>query len=297
MALRRRRAQVLRRWPAEIARPILGHDRARHAAAGRARGLLPFWIAVPVRLDDAFGRAGPGFLADVLWGQYCLFECIRLQDDVFDGHTTDLALVYGANQFLVEAERAFARQFSRPSPFWPAFWRALERSTQAIVRVDALQRRRGRAPARLAREYAGVAAVLGVGTTAVCLRNRRPAAAARLQAIADEWAIGDQILDDLDDVADDLRRGRFNYVAQRVGGRAVGLEPVRRSVARAIALGDGASLVLGDARKRFDRAAVLAGRLGLPGVTAVADAARRMVDDRVRGFARAQARLAFEGRL
>ena len=238
-----------------------------------------------------------GLLGDALWGQYCLFKCIRLQDDVFDGHATDLTLVYAADLFLVEAERAFAPHFPRRSPFWTVFWPALESTARAIVTVDALQRRPGCDPARLAREYARVAAVLKVGAAAVCLGHRRAADAAALDALADEWAIADQILDDLDDVADDLRRGRFNYVAQRLcrgrGADALTAAEARRAVARALARGGGADRVLDDAGRRFARAARAARDLGVPAVAELTAAGSRAVDARRRAFLGAQARLAF----
>ena len=259
---------------------------------------LPFWLVVPWKLDEAYRSRGVGgartsFLADVLWGQYCLFQCIRLQDDVFDGHTKDLALVYAADQFLIDAERTFAKHFPRSSRFWDAFWPAFESTTQAIVRVDELQKRIGCDPARLGREYAKVAAVLKVGTAAVCFAHGRPGGVAALDRFADDCAIGDQILDDLEDVDEDLRRGRFNYVAQRIcGGRAgrARSDPAeaRREIARALALGDAAGRIIGDARRHFDRAAVTADGLRIPALGALTAGARRSVHGLERAFHRAQ---------
>ncbi len=244
-------------------------------------------------LDEAYRpRPARAFLADVLWGQYCLFQCIRLQDDVFDRHTADLALVYASDQFLIEAERTFARHFPRSSRFWGVFHRALEATTLAIVRVDELQKRLGCRPARLAREYAKVGAIFKVGATAVCLKRRRPGRIAALGRFADDCAAGDQILDDLEDVEDDLRRGRFNYVAQRIcvrraRGRA-DAEQAGREIARALALGDGAERILGDAGRHFARAALAAEGLGVPAVGAVAAAAGRSVRELRQAFHRAQ---------
>lgn len=257
---------------------------------------LPFWLVVPWRLDEAYRarRNGPrgSFLDDVLWAQYCLFQCIRLQDDVFDGHTKDLALVYAADQFLIEAERTFAKHFARSARFWDVFRGAVETTTRAIVRVDELQRRVGCDPARLAREYAKVAAVLEVGTAAVCIAHRRTGDAAALSRFADECAMADQILDDLEDVEDDLQRGRFNYVAQRICGRRASRpsdpDAARRQIARALALGDGGERILDDARRRFDRAAVTAEGLGIPAVSAMAADARRSLDALRRAHHRAQ---------
>jgi hypothetical protein len=260
---------------------------------------MPFWLLVPCRLDEAFRSrrtrgGGPAALADILWGQYCLFQCIRLQDDVFDGHATDLALVYAANQFLVEAESAFAKCLPRTSRFWGVFWKALESTTQAIVRVDAMQKRIGCDPARLAREYARVAAVLKVGTAAVCFGRRRTRDLAALGRFADSYAMADQILDDLDDVAEDLRRRRFNYVAQRLcGGRVRRLEVARRAIARALVSGEGGDLILGDARRHLARAAATADGLDLPALRDYAAQAGRALDSRRRALHRTRLELVF----
>jgi hypothetical protein len=258
---------------------------------------MPSWMVVPRALNAAYrsngSRPGRSFLADVLWGQYCLFQCIRLQDDVFDGHTTDLALVYASDQFLIEAERTFAKHFARSSRFWAVFRKAVESTTRAILQVDELQKRVGCDPARLAREYAKVNAIFKVGTTAVCLQHRRPRDVAAVDRFADDYAMADQILDDLDDVEEDLRRGRFNYVAQRICGRRAGRalsdpKEARREIGRALALGDGADRVLGDARRRFERASVTADRLRIPAMGALATAGRRSVHELQGAFHRAQ---------
>jgi hypothetical protein len=221
------------------------------------------------------------FLADAVWGQFCLFQCVRLQDDVFDRHSADAALVYAGDQFLIESERTLARHFPITSPFWEIWRTAFETTTRSIVTVDAMQKRVGGDPARLGRQYAKVGAIFQVGAAAVCLAHRKPRAIGPVRRFFDAIAIGDQILDDLDDVEDDLRRGRFNYVAQRLqGGHA--------RLARALVAGDGADVILGDARRHFTRAAAVARRLRIPGMTALAAAALRSVDERQRAFHRAQ---------
>jgi ribosomal protein L29 len=114
----------------------------------------------------------------------------------------------------------------------------------------------------------------------------------------DDVATGDQILDDLEDVDDDLRRGRFNYVAQRLCRGRVGtfdIEKVRREIARALALDDGADRVLDDARRRFVRASATAARMRIPALVALAATAARSVDDLALGFHRAQVRRVMAG--
>ena len=262
---------------------VASMSRARDTRRSAAPARLPSWIAVPLALDAAYGPRSRGpFLRDVVWAQFCLFQCIRLQDDVFDRHTTDLALVFASDQYLVEAERTFARHFPRSSRFWEIFRSSVETTTRAIVQVDAWQRRLGVDPARLAREYAKVAAVLEVGAIAVCLAHRRGGAVADVRRFLDSAAIGDQILDDFEDLAEDLRRSRFNYVAQRLhdGGRPhAERRRAERQIAAALQRRDGVARILSDAERRFARAAAAARRLAIPALGEMAGAAQRSVRD------------------
>jgi hypothetical protein len=213
---------------------------------------------------------------DVLWAQFCLFLFVRIQDDLFDGQATDKRLIYAADQFLIEAERTFGRYFARSSPFWSLFHQALESSTRAILRVDQLQQEPCGRPAQLLEAYAQVAAIFKVGTAAVCLKMRRGRDLVALSRFADEMAMAGQILDDLEDVEEDLRRRRFNYVAKRLldGGRADPTQAVER-VAREIVLGDGARRVLGEAARHTQRAAAALERLDCPAASAQVESSLR----------------------
>ena len=201
------------------------------------------------------------FVEDVLWAQFCLFLFVRMQDDVFDGQAADKRLIYAADQFLVEAERTFGRHFARGSRLWSLFHQALETSTRAILRVDEMQSApRGR-PEDLLEAYAEVAAIFKVATAAVCLKTGRPGDIVALSRFADEMAMAGQILDDLEDVEEDLRRRRFNYVAKSLlDARPAEPADVVQHLARGIVLGDGALRVLSEAEVHVQRAsAALAG--------------------------------------
>jgi hypothetical protein len=192
---------------------------------------------------------------DVLWGQFCLFLFVRMQDDVFDGHEPDRRLIYAADQFLFEAERTFGRHFARSSRFWSLFHDALEASTRSIVRVDGMQRVADGRPEDLLKGYAEVAAIFKVGTAAVCIKTRRLTDLDALSRFADEMSMAGQIVDDLEDVEEDLRRGRFNYVAKRLlAGRTATSDEALPLLTREIVVADGAFRVLSEAESHVQRA-------------------------------------------
>jgi hypothetical protein len=209
----------------------------------------------------------PSFLGDVEWGQHCLFAFVRLQDDVLDGQAAGPALLFAADQYLFEAERAFGGHFSRASRFWSLLLESLETSTRAIVEADGWQRRPGRKAADLLPKYAEIAAVFRVGSAAVCLKAGRARDLPALARFSDGIATAGQICDDLIDVTEDLRRGRYNYVAQLLLGsarRALDAREAERRIARAIVSSDGADRVFREVRRNLAAAERAAGALPCP---------------------------------
>jgi len=151
------------------------------------------------------------FLNDILWGQYCLFLFVRIQDDLFDGQADSPSLLFASDQFLFEAECTFSNHFRCESPFWDIYRRCLQSTTRAIVYVDRLQQTQSSSPQKLLAEYAWVCAIFKVGSVAICAKFNRMKDFTRVAAFADEMAIAGQILDDLEDIEEDLQRKRFNY--------------------------------------------------------------------------------------
>ncbi len=259
---RRREAAWLSTWPRELRRVLEAAHGAKSAGATRkasSRRATPYWKLLPPALAAAYGhrRIGRQLVGDAVWGQHCLFAYVRLHDDVFDGQARDAALLFVADQYLVEAERTFARHFPRSSRFWTIFLDCLQTSTRAIVEVDAWQQRgQGHARSLLAK-YAEVAAIFKVGVTAVCLKAGRAADLPALARFSDGIARAGQICDDLTDVAEDLRRGRFNYVAQLLlpRRRRPSTEEAEAFIARAIVSSDGAARVFREVRRNLEAAA------------------------------------------
>jgi len=180
----------------------------------------PYWIAIPVvlarRWSDALATSGPRrtFLHDVLWAQYCLYISVRITDDIFDGQVRDPQMEPLAGRFHREADEAFARHFSERAEFWTHFRAHYLTSLKGIKGVDTLQRGEALAPRAILRGFANTSSIFKIGATAVCLASGRNSALPIIGSIADELAIGTQIVDDVRDMAEDLKRGRFNYAAR-----------------------------------------------------------------------------------
>lgn len=180
---------------------------------------LPYWRVLPIALRSRFGSgttrkpAPRKFLHDVQWAQYCLFLCIRFQDDVYDGQNRGAATIFACDQCLLEADGVFAKYFSPRSWFWKEYRESLRLATQSIVEVDALQRKSTSRPDELLDGYARVSSILKVGSAAVCALLNQRNAYKRVSLFCDELAKAGQIMDDIHDLEEDLGRKRFNYVA------------------------------------------------------------------------------------
>ena len=223
----------------------------------------------------------------MLWGQYCLFLFVRIHDDVFDGHATQASLVFAADALLVESERAFARHFDAGS-FWSLFRGYLDTSLRAIVEVDARQRGpNGMRRADLAL-YARVSAIFKTGAAAVCVRCRRLADLPSVERFIDGVAVATQILDDLVDTTDDLRRGRLNVAAAALfrhrAGSGAGRAQLVRQVARRARVEAALDRLFAEAATHLQRARAAADALGLVEASHYAESFERSLvklDDRL----------------
>lgn len=185
----------------------------------------PYWKLLPIWLAQVYGRrrVPRAVLNDILWGQYCLFKVIRIQDDLFDGHVTTPSLIYVSDQFLIEAERVFARHFEKSSSFWHHYRTALRTTTQTIVVADALQKKPVALPQRLLKLFPRVNSIFAIGPLAVCLTAKAPASdRRRIYRLTGSFAIIGQVLDDFKDLKPDLDRKRYNSVASFLPGRSKG---------------------------------------------------------------------------
>ncbi len=218
---------------------------------------MPAWLIDRERRRGT--RVSPALLRDVWWGQYCLFLCIRIHDDLLDRQVGSPPFIFVADSLLIEAERAFARH-ARSRAFWNFFRGCVDQSCRAIVTADLLQRSGARVtPGGAARVNAEVSAILKVGSAAVCAACGRMRDLDRLSRFADELAAASQWIDDLLDIDEDLRAGKLNFAASRLRlARRPGDRIARRRLARTLLVDGGIEVIADDVDAHLQRAQAIA---------------------------------------
>lgn len=181
-----------------------------------AAGPPPYWFLLPVWLSRQSAcsqhrqRLPRSFLDDVQWGQYCLFRAVRIRDDLFDGHVRGARLYQVSDLLLIESKRAFARHFSRSSPFWKGFEASFLQTLEGIRSVKKAQRSGTTNGKELLGTYASVCAIFSVSALAVCCRLRCMRHFATVRKFCDAMARAGQLLDDFLDMREDLERREVN---------------------------------------------------------------------------------------
>jgi hypothetical protein len=257
--------KLIQRWNSQLARdfrqyanlraqPEISSELSEIARYGEPYWLLiPEWLATAYRQKDGRRSLDRRFLKDVLWGQYCLFLAIKIHDDMFDKHVDQPSLVWAGDEFLQEAQGAFARHFERSSRFWEFYARAIRTTIRAVVENDWIQSQRRPSYTKLFRLHAGMYSVCKIAAYAVCLRSSKVHDVGRLSVFMDQMAIVGQTIDDFGDIGEDLNRGRRNSVAAFLLRSEA---PSRREDSQRIAR----SLLFTDATQRLFR--ILQRRLG-----------------------------------
>jgi hypothetical protein len=177
---------------------------------------LPYWLVIPQWLNDLFlpkQETNQRFLRDALCGQFCVFLALKIHDDLFDGQARDRSLLFAADHLFLSARRAFVPYFPTHSLFWSFFDSSIAQTLNAIIAVDQAQLHRYGQPSSVATLARQGYAACNIATFAVCLRSKRIRLFQRIVRCTDELAFVGQILDDLEDVMVDFRRGRVNYAA------------------------------------------------------------------------------------
>jgi hypothetical protein len=257
-----------RSWPRSLQRDFNRYLREQMAERGggqKALGRLPhYWLLLPSWLFHRYNSAKrrpevrTDFLSDVLWGQYCIYLLVRMQDDLLDGQAHSLSLQFAADQFFIESEQTFSQHFRKESSFWRIFREYFRLTTRAVMEVDRLERQPGKMTRSRLSAHAKVCSIFKLGAAAVCMKCRRKKHLPAICRFSDELAISGQILDDLEDLEDDLLRGRFSYVANvvlevdRKRSRLRG-DPMRRIV-EGIFINDGMANVLKEVKRHLSRA-------------------------------------------
>jgi hypothetical protein len=193
----------------------------RGAAGILARAETPSWISLPMWLDQGWAeeRRRPlagGVLDELLWGQYALFLCIRLQDDLLDGARQDLHLILVADHFLLESLQAFQQFPELDHTFWAVYRGCVRDTVNGDLEVERLEQEPGRFTSAHLGLHARVSAILKVGAAAVARLHGREGDLAWLSRLQDHLAVFNQIADDLEDLVPDLMGGRFTWVANTI---------------------------------------------------------------------------------
>lgn len=200
----------------------------------------PYWLLFPAWLVRKYGEKRPncigeGKLNDILWGQYGVFLAVRIKDDLFDGQTSASSLLEAADHFLAEACKVFSQHIGDRNRFWEIFSDSLKETSQAIIEVDALERRRRVSLTQLRDGHARVSSVFKIGAAAVCCLAEHPEHMKHISDAFDHLAIAGQILDDFQDIDEDFRQGRLNYAARFILGSSRQTATRREDALHAIA--------------------------------------------------------------
>jgi hypothetical protein len=199
---------------------------------GRKTGSTdPYWLQLSRWLAKRYSERDKGdgrlFIKDTLWAQYCLFLFIRIQDDILDRQNKNPSEIFLSDQFLFEAERVLHLHFPHSKAFWDMYRCCLETTTRSILKLDVAQKSVDTDPTMFLPLYAGVDSVFKIAPYAVCLHYNRLRGFGHVQEFLRGVALACQILDDLSDIGEDLRRGRYNYAARIL----LGAEHVRHKSA------------------------------------------------------------------
>lgn len=256
-------------WPRVIQRDIrqyLGLARKKFGADVRLHGRRtdqPYWILLPFWLKEKLGRRngvfrGKHFMDDILWGQYCLFVFIRIQDDLFDKHTERPPLIYASDLFLFEAERVFSKYFHKASAFWNIYRSCIVETILAIASGDSMERKPVRNRERLLSAHGRTSTICNVAPAALCLKAGRIRDFKRVSVFATEMMKTGAIVDDLQDLEEDLERGRFNYAASfflhGIRMKKSGKKIVRRQIVRNVLLSDGLTRLFQEINRHMELA-------------------------------------------
>jgi len=214
--LRRRITSVLASIPGGV-----DGEHAGEAGALSSVHQTPGWVSLAMWLDQGWAgeRNRPlarGVLDELLWGQYALFLCIRLQDDLLDGARKDLHLILVADHFLLESLQAFQQFAELDHGFWTFYRDCVRDTVNGALEVERLEQEPGRFTSAHLGLHARVSAMLKVGAAAVARLHGRAGDLAWLSRFQDCLAVYDQIADDLTDLVPDLMGGRFTWVANTV---------------------------------------------------------------------------------
>jgi len=214
-----------KRWPTEL-RQELYRYLSRFQASDKAPydyGNEPYWLLFPSWLAQKYNRKKTNrirkaVLDDIVWAQYCTFLTLRIQDDLYDEQGKVSKLLFATDIFLAEAHNIYSQYLPYSNRFWALNKNYLQESILAIWEVDIMQQRRSVSLKQIRSGYAQECSIFKIGSAAVCNLTGRLRDFNLVEAAVDELAIAGQIYDDLQDMDEDLKRGRLNYATRFILG-------------------------------------------------------------------------------
>jgi len=227
----RYRAALQTRWEETLLRPPLNELPYTRPTPkpdlATSTAVVPSWLQLPVWLHEAWRRPSASEklnsrVLDLLWAQYALFVYIRLQDDLLDRHMSDLQIQFVADRFLVESLESLERAHVADAKSRAFYRSCLQNTVDGILEVRMLEGSPGRFEEHHLALHARVSSIFKVATAAVCTVHRRSTELAWLIPLQDELAVFGQICDDLQDLEDDLRGGRYTFAANALIGARTG---------------------------------------------------------------------------
>jgi len=196
---------------------------AGHSSTGpKVSAEDPFWLRLPNLLAQKYhgqgfeGGQAISWLADLLWGQWCLFLSFRLQDDLFDQDAENPALILVSSLLRLESEAAFQSLFETDPRFWDVFRDCQKATYEAAAEIDRLQATQEETGDEILNLYAQASSVFRVGGLAVCLKSGEVGDLEAVRQLYDHLAIAGQIVDDLMDLEEDLDRNRHSYAVNKI---------------------------------------------------------------------------------
>ena len=227
-SLTQRLRLLLASWP-ETARRHSGEALARFTrdpggCSPRRWSNHPGWLVIPEWLFHRHVTTEPGrnthrkFLEDIVFAQYCLFLFVRLQDDLLDDLEKNVNSTFISQLLYLESERLFQERLADEPDFKKIRLALIRKTILTALQAQSTQTSPETTPEELLKLNADLASVLHVGTAAICMRFGDRSEWGRLERILTELALAGQILDDLADLEEDLRAGRFSYVAKILVG-------------------------------------------------------------------------------
>lgn len=183
---------------------------------------VPFWFKLPTEMFHEYltiskdSKKGVlNLLNDSLWAQYCLFMHSRIKDDVIDLDTDKRNLILISDLFRIEAEENLKKYFKYSNLFWSTYYQLLKETTIAMLAKESIEKLKNPAPSKIIEYHGQESSVLLVGLAAICYKFRKRKDFLLLKNYCSLIISSRQIIDDLLDLDEDIKRGNNNYITAK----------------------------------------------------------------------------------